>query len=157
MYIHHHRLFPKPSKRRWPTETLPVFIFVFISFFGHPKAHGVPRPGLRSQPQLPPVPQLQQRQILSPTVPGQGSNLHPSTAEPPPIPLCHSRASRLPASKRKARNLDSCVKYPHIKHSLCLEALLWSLFRLLYLQKSRLLCKNHQRNLSPQEHVIDTG
>ena len=37
--------------------------FEFI-FFGHSAAYGVPGPGIRSEPQLPP--KLQQRQILNP-------------------------------------------------------------------------------------------
>ena len=38
-----------------------------------------PRLGTEFKPQLQPIPQLQQRQILQPTVPGQGSN-HTSTS-----------------------------------------------------------------------------
>ena len=35
-------------------------------FVGCPAAHGVPKPGIRSEPQLQPKPQVQQHQILNP-------------------------------------------------------------------------------------------
>ena len=40
------------------------FFSCFFFFFGLPVAYGVPGPGIRSEPQLQPVPQLQQYQIL---------------------------------------------------------------------------------------------
>ena len=39
---------------------------IFLFFFGHPAAFGVPLPGIRSEPQLWPEPQLWQHQILHP-------------------------------------------------------------------------------------------
>ena len=46
--------------------------------FGSPAVYGIPGPGIRPKPELQPKPQLWQRQILNP-LPGQGSNLQPST------------------------------------------------------------------------------
>ena len=43
---------------------IDVFIFVFFFFFGHPTAHGIPGPGIRSELQLGPMLQLWQCQIL---------------------------------------------------------------------------------------------
>ena len=40
--------------------------FFFPPFFGHPKAYGVPRPGIRSQPELQPTSQVWERWILNP-------------------------------------------------------------------------------------------
>ena len=40
--------------------------FFFFSFFGHPMAHGAPRPGIRCEPQLQPKPQLRQHQTVNP-------------------------------------------------------------------------------------------
>ena len=42
----------------------PVIHFFF--FFGYTEAHGVPGPGIRPEPQLPPTPHLWQHQILNP-------------------------------------------------------------------------------------------
>ena len=42
------------------------YICVFLFFFGHPTAYRVPRPGIRSKPQLPPTLQLWQCRILNP-------------------------------------------------------------------------------------------
>ena len=59
-----------------------AFFFSFFFFlFGHPTAHGIPRPGISSEPQLQPTPDPY------PPVPGQESNLRPSecsrdTADP---------------------------------------------------------------------------
>ena len=53
--------------------------------------YGGPWPGVRSKPQLPPMPQLCQQQTLQSTVPGKGSNLRPGAAETPPILLGSSR------------------------------------------------------------------
>ena len=66
--------------------------FLFSS--GRPAAHGVPRPEIRSEPQLWPKAQVQQHWILYPTVPGWGSNMRPDTAEMLLIPLSYSRNSR---------------------------------------------------------------
>ena len=65
------------------------FNFLFLQFFGHTMAYEAPGLGIRSNPQLQPMPQMQQHS-LSPTVPGQGSTLHPNTPEMLPIPLYHS-------------------------------------------------------------------
>ena len=62
-----------------------AFFFFFFSIFGLPAAYEVPRPGIRSELQLWPMPQLWQL-----TAPGQGSVLCLGTAETAPIPLCHS-------------------------------------------------------------------
>ena len=57
-----------------------AFFFSFFSFlFGHPTAHGIPRPGISSEPQLQPTPDPY------PPVPGQESNLRPSAPETQPI------------------------------------------------------------------------
>ena len=63
---------------------VPLLFFLF--FFGCPLAHGVPGPGIGSEPQVQPMSHLQQHQILQPTVPGWGSNQHPGTAETLSIP-----------------------------------------------------------------------
>ena len=55
---------PPPSSGPCVTDKAWVSLFVF--FFWLPKAYGVPRPGIRSKPLLPPKPQLQQHQILNP-------------------------------------------------------------------------------------------
>ena len=57
------------------------FYFIFSPFFGQPMAYGGPQPGTRSEPQSRPMLELWQRQILYPTVPGWGSNLHPGATE----------------------------------------------------------------------------
>ena len=46
------------------TDTLVSFLFFFF-LFGRPAAYGVPRAGIRSEPQLQPPPQLWQHQILN--------------------------------------------------------------------------------------------
>ena len=56
-------------------------------FFCRPVSYGVPRPGIRSEPQM------WQCQILYATVPGQELNLCPGSAETPLIPLHHNRNS----------------------------------------------------------------
>ena len=73
------------------TQTINLdFIYLFI---GYLVAYGVPMPGIRSELQLQPMLQLQQRWILQPTVPGWESNLCPGIAETPMIPLHYSRNS----------------------------------------------------------------
>ena len=62
---------------------LPLFLC-----FGRPAACGVPKPGIRSEPQLQPMSQLWQRQIFEPTLLGRGSNLRPEAAETPLFLLC---------------------------------------------------------------------
>ena len=58
------------------------WLIAFLSsFFGHPLAYGVPRPGTEPEPQLQPMLQLPQCQILKPTVPGRGLNLWPAAAQ----------------------------------------------------------------------------
>lgn len=63
---------PAPSLPDWPgaeSPSVPLgsFADAFLPpfFFGHPKAHGVPGPGIRVEPQLPPRPQLQQGLIFN--------------------------------------------------------------------------------------------
>ena len=65
-----------------------VSFFFFFSFFGCPTAYGVSRAGVRSKPQL------WQHWICNPLCWGgdRRSNLRPSTAEIPLIPLHHSGA-----------------------------------------------------------------
>lgn len=65
------------------TATLIGFVL------GHPAAYGVPKTGIRFEPQLRPTPaaELQQYQILNPRVPGWELNLGPSDPE--------TRAARL--------------------------------------------------------------
>ena len=46
--------------------TFQVYILIFFFFFGHPMVYGVPGPGIRSEPQLWPKPQVWQCQILNP-------------------------------------------------------------------------------------------
>ena len=53
--------------------TLLYFGFIFWPHSGHME---VPRPGIKSEPQLRPEPQLQQHQILNPLAPSQGLNPH---------------------------------------------------------------------------------
>ena len=54
--------------------------FFFKPFtFGRPEAYGIPRPGIRSEPQLWPKSQLLQCWILNPLCLGWESNLWPST------------------------------------------------------------------------------
>ena len=62
VYINSHfcHLFVKSRKMM----TSPYFFF--FSFFGRPTAYGVPRPGIRFEPQLQTKPQPWQRQILNP-------------------------------------------------------------------------------------------
>ena len=67
-----------------------VCLFILSYLFGHPVAYGVPRPGIRSEPQLRPMPQLGQRQIL---YAGPGIKPLCGVAEMLPILLCHSRNS----------------------------------------------------------------
>ena len=69
-------------------EASPILAPRVFSFFGGPVAHGVPGPGIRCQPQLPPLPQLWQPcQILHPLAgPCPGLTLRPGTAEMPPTP-----------------------------------------------------------------------
>ena len=43
-----------------------IWSCLFSPFFGYPAAYGVPRPGIRSELQLGPKPQLRQHQILNP-------------------------------------------------------------------------------------------
>ena len=50
----------------WGGGLLGVFCFVLFCFFGCPIAHGVPRPGIRSELQLWPRPQLQKFWIFNP-------------------------------------------------------------------------------------------
>ena len=58
-------------------------------FFGRPAVHGVPRPGIRSKPQVRPMPG-------SLTHCAWESNLHPRTLKTPLIPLHHSGNSWSP-------------------------------------------------------------
>ena len=74
--------------------SLPSFMFLFFLFFGQPVAYGFPGPGLRSEPQLWPKPQLRPHWVLKPTMLGQGSNLCPSAPKMPVI-LYHSENSYL--------------------------------------------------------------
>ena len=53
----------------WPSRgqhLSPRRLFFFLFFLGHPKTDGVPRPGIKSELQLRPRPQLWQHQILNP-------------------------------------------------------------------------------------------
>ena len=77
---------PRLMLKSWPL----FFSFLLFSFFGRPEAYGVPRPGIRSKPQLQPM--------LDPwpTVLGGALNLPPSAAETPPILLHHSGNSSWP-------------------------------------------------------------
>ena len=43
--------------------------FFFFFFFDHPAVYGIPRPGMRSEPQLQPTPKLQQCWIFNPLSP----------------------------------------------------------------------------------------
>ena len=61
-------------------------------FFGHPVAYGVPRPGIRSNPQLRPMPQLQELKSLNHCA-GPGIQSASQCPEMLPILLCHSRNS----------------------------------------------------------------
>jgi len=72
-----------------------VHVSICISYltFGFTMAYGVPGSAIRSKLQLWPESQLWQCWILKPTVPDQGLNLWPGTAETLLIPLCHSRNS----------------------------------------------------------------
>ena len=62
------------------------FLFLFLASLQHME---FPGPGIRSKPQLRPKLWLDPE----PTVPGQGSNLHPCAPRMPLIPLRHSRNS----------------------------------------------------------------
>lgn len=65
-----------------------VFFWGGGVFLDHPSAHGVPGPGVRSEAQLWPPPQLWQCPVLQPTVPGRRRR---DTADP----VCHSRNSQI--------------------------------------------------------------
>ena len=69
------------SRSSW-AFVVAVFFFLFVC----PEACGIPRPGIRSEPQLCSMLQLRQRQIVNPLCPAGGSNLHPETLL---IPLHH--------------------------------------------------------------------
>ena len=60
----------------------------FSLFFGHRVAYGVPRPRIRSRPQL------QQCRILNPGHQARDQTYVPALHKTPPIPLHHSRNSR---------------------------------------------------------------
>ena len=68
-------------------------MYLFIFFFGHLAAYGVPWPGIRAEPQLWCGRQLQQCWILNPVL-GQGANLCPSASERPPVLSLSSRTYR---------------------------------------------------------------
>ena len=51
------------------------FNFNFFSFLAAPMAYEIPRPGIESEPQLRPTPQLQQQGTLT-IVPGWQSNFY---------------------------------------------------------------------------------
>ena len=55
----------KPTQQEGNPFITPIFVVVVVIvffFFGHPGAYAVPRPGIRSEPQLRPTQQLWQRQ-----------------------------------------------------------------------------------------------
>ena len=62
--------------------------FCFV-LFCHPTAYRVPRPGIRSEPQLQPMPQLRHHWILNPLCWTGGLNLCSRALEMPLIPLYH--------------------------------------------------------------------
>ena len=56
-----------------------ILIFIYFSFFGHPMAYGVPRPGIRYEPQLLSTYAAAMATLDPwPTVPGWGLNMYPS-------------------------------------------------------------------------------
>ena len=71
------------------SQSCNFFFFFFFFLFGHPKAYGAPRPGIRSELQSWPKPKLWQCQILN--------SLCRLRNEPKMllILLCHSRSSCL--------------------------------------------------------------
>ena len=85
------------------------FFFFFLSFLvDRPTAHGVPGPGIRSEPPLWPTPQLQHRILNSPCQTRDWACiLQKAPAEMPLIPLHHSgnSVSVIPASAICLRSL----------------------------------------------------
>ena len=67
-----------------------LYLFILFLIFGRPEAYGVPGPGIRSEPQSQPKPQLWQHRILKSLCQAQGSNLCPCTPKILPILLHHS-------------------------------------------------------------------
>ena len=61
---------PQLPSPRTSLGTHGLFLFLFFFFFGFPLVYGVPRPGIRSKPEVQPALQLRQPQILEPTVLG---------------------------------------------------------------------------------------
>ena len=87
--------------------SLFVFLTLFFFFFGRPMAYEAPRPGISSEPQLRPKPQLQHHWILNP---GQescdGLNLCPSVLNILLIPLHRSGNSCFSHSWVKLKEND---------------------------------------------------
>lgn len=54
------------TRRGGPWEALIMRVELFLFFFGRPSAHGFPRPGIGSEPQLQAKLRLQQQWILNP-------------------------------------------------------------------------------------------
>ena len=72
----------------------PTIFFFLLLLMAAPVAYVVPKPGTESEPQLQPIQQLWECQILEPTVPDWGSNLYLcsdlSCYSRILNPLCHS-------------------------------------------------------------------
>lgn len=81
----------KPLSEEVPAGFFCINWPLFLFFFGHPTADGVPRPRIRSEPQL--RPKLQEARCLTHRAPAGEWNQCPSTPQTPPLPLCQSRNS----------------------------------------------------------------
>ena len=100
---------------RWVDSNLITFLF---PIFGCPAAHGGPGPGIGSEPQLRPTPQLWQHGVFLPTALSQWSNWHPGAAElPPPIPLHHC------GNSSTAQLFISLTKTQEVQHRLPMTVL----------------------------------
>ena len=83
---------PWAHKDPWTQHVDFFLFFLFFFFFCLPVAYGIPRPGIRSELQLQPMPQLQQCQILN--LLHWESNLCPCCYRDTSIPLWHNGNSK---------------------------------------------------------------